>query len=577
VFDKNEPTDPNPIAPQQRDAPTPDPHPSVEDAQSYDSLWQTNQRSETSAPPIAEAAPPPPEPLLPPERPEAVVIPRVDPPLAPSRDADAEGRNTFPRPNSFAAPSEVKPPSEVAARNEATPPNEVTLRIPASAPRFEPDPAFGGLVGSPPPPSPWQAPTTAAPAPTPMLPPAQQAIAAPVMPAAPPVMFSPPSAAPQAPAKKAKKKRSVGKWLTGAVAALAILAGGFFLGSGLRESDTAESAVDTAEPAVGEVEAEVVEPTVAVEDVPVSVEVQAAPVPEPVVAVAARVAESVVRIDVAGGLGQGGLGSGIVYSEDGYIVTNAHVVGQATDVLITLSNGFLVPGVVIGADAETDVAVVQVATDADLVPAVFAAPESIRVGQLAVAIGSPFGLSQTVTAGIVSSDRRPVRGTQIPDQNTAVPMIQTDAPINPGNSGGALVDAQGQIIGMNTLIRTDGESNGNIGVGFAIASDIVAKVADGIIAGEPVQPSVLGVTGSDQDIGVQPGAVIGTIALESAAAEAGLLIGDRVVMFDGVEIQSMDDLAATVRLSDAGVPLGLTVVRDGELIELMVALNTRGG
>ena len=175
---------------------------------------------------------------------------------------------------------------------------------------------------------------------------------------------------------------------------------------------------------------------------------------EPFAAAAAKIAPSVVQLTL-----DNGLGSGVIIDESGYILTAAHVVGTTTDLDVILFDGSTVPGTVVGTHAPTDVAVVQIDGEGlDLVVAPLADGDDVRVGQLAVAVGSPFGFDQTVTAGIISAVDRVVN---------SVSMVQTDAPINPGNSGGPLIDLQGRVVGINDLIFT--QSGSNAGVGFAIS------------------------------------------------------------------------------------------------------------
>lgn len=281
---------------------------------------------------------------------------------------------------------------------------------------------------------------------------------------------------------------------------------------------------------------------------------------EPVVAAASAVAPAVVLIQH-----EQGQGSGIVYTDDGLILTNAHVVGTYTEVGVKLASGVTVRGEVLGADPQTDVAVVKIEPEAEFGVAVLAPMSSVQVGQLAVAIGSPFGLDQTVTSGIVSAVGRVVDN---------VAMIQTDAPINPGNSGGALADRQGRVIGMNSSIRTDG-SGGNIGVGFAIPSDTALLIANRIIDGEPLDQGFLGITGADPIIGT-PGASVREVTPGSGAAVGGILADDLIVGFNGTEIRGMGDLAAAVRLQVPDQVAVVDVLRDGERIQLEIMLGRLG-
>jgi len=292
---------------------------------------------------------------------------------------------------------------------------------------------------------------------------------------------------------------------------------------------------------------------------------------EPIVAVAKAVSPSVVLITT-----DDGQGSGIVYDASGLIITNAHVVAGASAVNVMLPDGRRVPAEVVGADDETDIAMVQIRSEVmvdielgpGFTPAVFAPTDTVDVGQLSVAIGSPFGLEQTVTAGIISAVNRPVSLGQSRPTHF---FIQTDAPINPGNSGGALADREGRVVGMNTLIRTGGTSQGNIGVGFAIPADTMQFVAERIIAGEEIQHSFLGISGGDPVVG-EPGAVIGEVFAGLPAAAAGLQIGDRIVSFNGEEIAGMGQLAATVRLSPQNQPIEVMVVRDDQLVTVNLEL-----
>lgn len=405
-------------------------------------------------------------------------------------------------------------------------------------------------------------------------------------------------------------KRSIGKWLGLITAGLALIVGGFFIGSQLRSDDA--SSTDTAAATAETVEAEVADrdPAITTESNTVAAQssneteaaaaapVEAAPevAPEtadapsainanpvlsgslePIADVAEVLSPSVVQISD----NVGGSGSGIVYDPDGHLVTNAHVVGDSSTVTIIFQDGLRVEGTVVGTDIETDVAVVKVEVGQDeLAVARFADVANLRAGATAIAIGSPFGYDQTVTAGIVSSTRRPVASSENQQVNTTVPMIQTDAPINPGNSGGALADITGAVIGMNTLIRSTGTVNapaGNIGIGFAIPSDIIQLVADGIIAGDPVKPSLLGVSterSADFQLG-EPGARVTSVTAGGPADLAGIVIGDRLTRFDGVPLSDFNDLAGVVRLSKAGVPIPVELFRDGEFIRLDVELVNR--
>ena len=286
---------------------------------------------------------------------------------------------------------------------------------------------------------------------------------------------------------------------------------------------------------------------------------------------AEAVAPSVVRIDTPTGTG-----SGIIYDSAGAVVTNAHVVRGAESVEIQLADGTRATGKVLGSDPNVDIAIVQIQENYTFKQASFASLETVRVGQLAVAIGSPFGLEQSVTAGIVSAINRAVPSANIEDgSRTIVEMIQTDAPINPGNSGGALVDRQGRVVGMNTLIRTDGTVEGNLGVGFAIPTDTIFLVTERIINGESLENGFLGISGQNPTIG-RAGALIIDVVEDSPASISGLESGDLIIEIDDSPILGMSELAARIRLSSPGTTIEIKIIRNGEQVSLPVTLGTLG-
>ena len=292
---------------------------------------------------------------------------------------------------------------------------------------------------------------------------------------------------------------------------------------------------------------------------------------EPVADVASAVAPSVVLIRT--NIGQG---SGIVWdAENGYIVTNDHVTGGATSVLVQFADGNRVSGTVVGGDSARDIAVVQVdPAEAELIAASFASTASVEVGQLAVAIGSPFGLDQSVTAGIVSAvNRINEYGGSDPSNPVDVEMIQTDAPINPGNSGGALADRNGLVIGMNTQIRTDGVSTGNVGVGFAVPSDTILLIAERIVAGESLELARLGVSGETPTDGTV-GALVIAVVEGAPAARAGLVAGDLIVALDGEVVSSMAELSAEVKLFRPDDVVNVEFLREGERLQTAVTLGS---
>jgi putative serine protease PepD len=291
----------------------------------------------------------------------------------------------------------------------------------------------------------------------------------------------------------------------------------------------------------------------------------AAPLPagqEPVAAVARSLGPSVVQLETGDGLG-----SGVIYDKNGFILTAAHVTEGAQSVTVRLFDGTALRGRVLGSDEGNDIAVVKV-DRTDLRPASLALRSDLQVGQMAVAIGSPFGLDQTVTVGVVSAKQRSLR---IPGGGV-LEVIQTDAPINPGNSGGALADRQGRVIGINDSIRS--ESGGNEGVGFAVPIDTAANSAARIVKGEPIQTGYLGVSLDTPSLG-RAGALVSQVEQGSPAAQSNLRVGDLIVQFGNKSIQSGDDLGAQVRLITPGQRIPVKVVRDGKEQTITVSVGQR--
>lgn len=283
---------------------------------------------------------------------------------------------------------------------------------------------------------------------------------------------------------------------------------------------------------------------------------------EPAADVAAALGPAVVQIQT----GQG-LGSGFIYDKSGLIMTAAHVVDGASSVEIRLSDGRRVEGQVLGTDDATDVAVVKIDPLEDMIVAQLATGVDLKVGQIAVAIGSPFGLDQSVTSGIISALGRT---TETP--GGAIPAIQTDAPINSGNSGGALADRQGRVIGINSSIITGGQqSTGNVGIGFAVPIDIAKVVADRIVAGESTVGGYLGVRGTDAT-GERSGAMIVDVESESPASAAGLEEGDVITTVESHQVSSMIDLVAQISTNRPGDRITMTVIRDGSPRQVTVTL-----
>jgi S1-C subfamily serine protease len=281
---------------------------------------------------------------------------------------------------------------------------------------------------------------------------------------------------------------------------------------------------------------------------------------EPVQAVAAALLPSTVQIET-----DAGLGSGFVYDTAGYIMTAGHVVDGSTSVSVRLSDGTQLPGKVVGNDPTTDVAVIKIEAEG-LRAAPLAIGTPLEVGQMAVAIGSPFGLDNTVTAGVISSVGQPLPNSGGEFRG----MIQTDAAINPGNSGGPLANRQAQVIGINDAIFS--QSGGNDGIGFAIPIETAKKIADKLVAGEPIRRALLGVTGTDAGIG-SSGALITGVVPGSAAAQADLEVGDLVIEADGHAVHRFADLASVVAAAQPGDRVSLQVLRGGEQVDVTVTLG----
>jgi len=288
----------------------------------------------------------------------------------------------------------------------------------------------------------------------------------------------------------------------------------------------------------------------------------AATTTDPVAAVAAALGPSVLQVET-----DLGLGSGVVY-DDGLILTNHHVIDGAKQIRVRTSDGRTFEADLLGSDARNDIAVLSVGPDSGLPIAALAAGLDLNVGQLAVAIGSPFQLSQTVTAGIVSAVNRPVPNTS----GGFNAMIQTDAPINPGNSGGALADGTGRVIGINTSIRTDGTSNGNLGIGFAVPIDTALGVADRVSSGASLDAGVLGVM-SASEVDNEVGVVIGEIVDGGAAESAGLVAGDRVATIDGAPVTNFGEVVGLVQSKFAGEQIAIEVIRNNERVTLSATLG----
>ena len=297
-------------------------------------------------------------------------------------------------------------------------------------------------------------------------------------------------------------------------------------------------------------------------------------------AVAKEVSDSVVAIDVATSDGEA-KGSGVVISDKGYIATNNHVISGAQQIQVTLASGAVYSAKVVGTDTTTDLAVIKLDNPpSDLKVAEFADSDNLAVGEAVMAIGNPLGYDDTVTTGIVSALNRPVTVTD--DDNNAIVTnaVQIDAAINPGNSGGPTFNAAGQVIGINSSIASTASSSGtagSIGIGFAIPSNLVKRVANEIIDNGSVKHVVLGITIKSSSVeadGVTRGcAQVQAVTDGGPASKAGVKAGDSIVAFNGKAVNNNYSLLGYVRASAMGDKVKLTVVRGGNTMDLEVTLD----
>ncbi|MDO4426527.1 MAG: trypsin-like peptidase domain-containing protein [Moraxella sp.] len=265
------------------------------------------------------------------------------------------------------------------------------------------------------------------------------------------------------------------------------------------------------------------------------------------------------------------LGSGVVVSADGYIITNAHVIDKADEIIVALSDGRKATAEVIGSDVETDLAVIKVALS-DLTPLAFK-KSPVQVGDVTLAIGNPFGVGQTVTQGIVSATGRTGLGV-----STFEDFIQTDAAINPGNSGGALVDAYGELIGINTMIYS--RSGGSMGIGFAIPTALVEKVMQDLIATGTVSRGWLGIEvgrrpNNPASLENQTGVLVANVTPDGPAATAGVMAGDVILAIDGTPIVDANALVQGIAKKAPNSTVKIELERAGEKLSLDATLAQR--
>lgn len=298
-------------------------------------------------------------------------------------------------------------------------------------------------------------------------------------------------------------------------------------------------------------------------------------------AIASQVRDGVVAISVVTSQGEGAGSGAVIDAENGYVVTNDHVVSGATNggIQVTLADGRIYAATVVGTDPTTDIAVVRL-TDppSDLTAVPWGDSSQVLVGQDVMAVGNPLGLASTVTTGIVSAVDRPV-STQGETSTVVTNAIQIDAAINPGNSGGPLFSTAGEIIGINSSIATTSQTAGSIGLGFAIPSLQARSVAEQLIATGTAEHAYLGVTLSNgqasADGVTRTGAKVESVSSGTPAAAAGLKVGDVIVGINGKAVGGAESLTGFVRQFGAGDEATLTLVRAGEAQDVNVTLAVR--
>jgi serine protease Do len=278
-----------------------------------------------------------------------------------------------------------------------------------------------------------------------------------------------------------------------------------------------------------------------------------------------------------GGMPMAAAGTGFIFHDHGHIATNYHVVADAGEVTVTLSDGREFPAEVVGTDPDTDLAVLEIHPDEPLPYVEFADSDTVRVGDPVIAIGNPFGLGSTVTAGIVSAEHRVIGAGRFDD------FMQIDAPINHGNSGGPTFNLEGKVVGINTAIHSP--TGGNVGIGFAIPSNLAWEILDELHTNGQIERGWLGVhiQGVDEDLAASldmadaKGALVAQVQPDSPAAAAGLEQGDVIVSYNGEAIDTLRDLTSKVASTDPGTASELMVWRNGEEMAIDVEIGTLPG
>ena len=268
-----------------------------------------------------------------------------------------------------------------------------------------------------------------------------------------------------------------------------------------------------------------------------------------------------------------GTGSGVIINEDGYIITNNHVINNAHELSVTLNNNKTYKAEIIGTDPKTDIALLKIDSDEKLPYVTFGDSDNAKIGEWVLAVGNPFNLTSTVTAGIISAKSRDLTG------NSSQSFIQTDAAVNPGNSGGALVNTNGELIGINTAITS--QTGSYVGYSFAVPSNIARKVIEDIMEFGNVQNGVLGIKGGTfnsnaaEEIGISytEGVYVGEVIKNSGAEKAGIKTGDIIKKLDNIEVSKFEDLSGYIKTKRPNDVVKVELLRGNDLKSVSVTLS----
>jgi len=260
-----------------------------------------------------------------------------------------------------------------------------------------------------------------------------------------------------------------------------------------------------------------------------------------------------------------GQGSGVIITKDGYVLTNNHVIDGAESVEVVLNDGTKLPATVIGKDEHTDLAVIKIDADGrEFIPMERGDSDQLRVGEFVIALGSPFSLSSSVTLGIVSQKGRSIGLLPFED------FIQTDAAVNKGNSGGPLLDVDGKLVGINTVIQTAGMSEGNIGISFSVPVNLAINVAESVIRTGRWERPWIGILMREAEQGIR----VMEIVNDSPASRSGLLVGDVIRKVDAIEMDTVSDVQRTIFKRKIGDPAAVEIDREGTIMHVSIITET---